>query len=93
MIEGDVMLQGQGTEKQSLVPIMGKFPDTTSDIPLEEWLDMIIQTNKKGIKLDFQSTDALEISLQKLKAIKDKASIHYILVNIEIGRFVGIHYK
>lgn len=72
MIEGDVMLQGQGTDKQSLVPIMAKFPDTTSDIPLEEWLDMIIQTNKKGIKLDFQSIDAVEISLQKLKAIKEK---------------------
>jgi hypothetical protein len=29
MIEGDVMLQGQGTDKQTLTPIMAKLPDTT----------------------------------------------------------------
>ena len=71
MIEGNVMLQGQGTDKQTLTPIMARLPDTTSDITLEEWLGMVTSTFKKGLKLDFQSTDAVEISLQKLKALKD----------------------
>ena len=76
MIEGDVMLQGQGTDKQTLTPIMAKLPDTTSDITLEEWLALISASFRKGFKLDFQSIDAVEISLQKLKAIKNNVSVH-----------------
>jgi hypothetical protein len=44
MIEGDVMLQGQGTDKQTLTPIMAKLPDTTSEITLEEWLALILRS-------------------------------------------------
>ncbi|VDI53285.1 Hypothetical predicted protein [Mytilus galloprovincialis] len=75
MVEADVMLQGQGTDKQSLEPIMAKLPDTTSDINLEEWLALFVTTKKKGFKLDFQSTDAVEITLEKLKAVKHKLQV------------------
>lgn len=75
MVEADVMLQGQGTNKQSLEPIMAKLPDTTSDINLEEWLALFVTTKKKGFKLDFQSTDAVEITLEKLKAVKHKVRL------------------
>ena len=91
MIEGDVMLQGQGTDKQTLTPIMARLPDTTSDITLEEWLGMVTSTFKKGFKLDFQSTDAVEISLQKLKALKD--NVRSLKFRIKNSQGLQISYK
>ncbi|KAL5016363.1 hypothetical protein ScPMuIL_005952 [Solemya velum] len=72
MIEADVMLRGQGTPTQSLIPVMAQYPSTDSESILEEWLDIFLKSEGKGLKLDFQSTDAVEISLQKLKDRKEK---------------------
>jgi len=72
MVEGDVMLQGQGTGSQSLIPVMG-IPPATSGVPykFEDWL-RLVSTSGKGIKVDIQSTDAIEITLQTLKEHKEK---------------------
>ncbi|PVD35775.1 hypothetical protein C0Q70_02738 [Pomacea canaliculata] len=67
MIEGDVILQGQGTESQKMIPVMAEPPQTESDLLLVDWLDKIKYKTNKGIKLDFSSIDAVEISLQRLK--------------------------
>ena len=69
MIEGDVILQGQGTDHRQLIPVMGQPPQTNSDLTLTDWLDKVATyTNKgKGIKLDFSSIDAVEIALQRLR--------------------------
>lgn len=67
MIEGDVILQGQGTESQKMIPVMAEPPQTESDLLLVDWLDKIKYKTNKGIKLDFSSMDAVEISLQRLK--------------------------
>ena len=70
MIESDVMLRGQDTESQSLVPIMAEYPNTDSDLTFDEWLEKIIRTTNKGVKIHFQSIDAVEYTLQKLKDAK-----------------------
>lgn len=48
MIEADVLLRGGKGD-----PIMAHPPETESDITLQEWLDVIVNTDK-GIKLDFK---------------------------------------
>ena len=52
-------------------PIMAHPPKTTSDITLQEWLHLVFQS-KKGAKLDFKETNALEPSMKLVKeAYKD----------------------
>ena len=72
MIEADVMLRGQGTTSQELVPVMAEFPATDSDVTFDIWLEAVIKASRKGFKLDFQAIDALEVTLQKMKAKKDQ---------------------
>jgi len=71
MIEADVVLRGQYTPDQQMVPIMARPPDTTSDLTLVEWL-ALVKGRGKGLKLDFKSTEAVEISLQRLNEIKEE---------------------
>ena len=66
MIEGDVILQGQGSQHQSLIPLMQQIPQPSSDLKLVDWLERL-KFVKKGFKLDFSTIAALEISLQRLK--------------------------
>ena len=72
MIEADVMLRGQGTDKQTLIPVMAQFPDTDGDLTFDDWLDKVIKSSKKGIKIDFQSNDAIDLTLQKMKDKKSQ---------------------
>lgn len=65
MISGDIILKGQGTKSQALIPVMAKPPETTSDITLKEWLQEV-RFGKKGIRLHIHSPEALDISLQVL---------------------------
>lgn len=67
MIQGDVILKGQDTEHQSLIPVMARLPNTDSDLTLDDWLAEVRQSYSKGIKVTLQSNDAVEITLQKLK--------------------------
>ena len=73
MVEADVLLRGQGTKDQQLVPIMAHPPDVTSDLTLAEWVEAMKHTGK-GLKLDFKSIEAVELSLQTLKAAKNQVS-------------------
>lgn len=74
MIEGDVILQGQGTPLQKLIPVMAQPPRSESDLQLVDWLDRVKYLNK-GIKLDFSTIDALEISLQRLQELNIQVRI------------------
>jgi len=65
MLEGDVLLAGQGTENQTNTPIMAHPPDVYSDITLSRWLDVTLNTSK-GLKLDFKTVQVLEPALQVL---------------------------
>ena len=71
MIEADVILHGQNTYGQQMVPIMARPPDSTSDVILVEWLSLV-KGRGKGLKLDFKSIEAVEISLQRINEIKDE---------------------
>ncbi|KAK3091705.1 hypothetical protein FSP39_022023 [Pinctada imbricata] len=42
MIESDVMLRGQGTDTQTLVPVMAEYPATDSDLIFDKWLEQIL---------------------------------------------------
>lgn len=72
IIEADVLLDHHH------VPIMAHPPDTTSDITLETFLDVISESNanvqtvlERGIKLDFKVQDALEPALELLLKKKE----------------------
>ncbi|CAH1775871.1 unnamed protein product, partial [Owenia fusiformis] len=71
MMEADILLRGQDTDQQQLVPIMAHPPDKDSDITFAEWLD-IGKTSTKGLKLDFKSIEAVELTLQNLKKVAPK---------------------
>ena len=70
MIQSDVILKGQDTEHQSLFPVMARLPDTNSELTLDDWLTEVRRAVNKGVKVSFQSNDAVEITLQKLKDSK-----------------------
>ena len=59
MLEADVSQQADGT------PIMAHPPSTDSDLSLVQFLKGALNS-RKGIKLDFKSTDVLEPSLKIL---------------------------
>lgn len=78
MLECDVILQHVNGDTQKLLPVLADPPKTDSDITLDEWLDRVLRYNT-GIKLDFHSIDAVEISLQKLKYRKaDVSGLTYV---------------
>ena len=66
MLEADILLRGQGTSQQQLVPIMAHPPATDSDLTFIEWLNYTKSTGK-GLKLDFKSIESVELCLQQLK--------------------------
>lgn len=74
MLEADVLLRGQNTDQQQLEAIMAHPPAVTSDITLVEWLHDAAGSGK-GIKLDFKSTEVVELSLQKLQLVREKVGV------------------
>ncbi|KAL8601004.1 hypothetical protein ACOMHN_030661 [Nucella lapillus] len=74
MIEGDVILQGQGTPHQKLIPVMGRPEDGESGLPLVEWLAEV-RGRGKGVKLDFSTIDAVEIALQRLREFNSQSPL------------------
>ena len=74
MIEADVILRGQNTADQQLTPIMARPPDSTSDVTLVEWLELV-KGRGKAVKLDFKSIEAVEISLQRLNEVKHEVGL------------------
>ena len=86
MIEADVILKGQGTPKQALIPIISDLPAVDGDFTLKMWLQRVKKFTK-GIKLDFRTIDAVEMSLQLLKGMKDevRAMCTVFLTGFEIG--------
>jgi len=69
MIEADVLLRGQNTVDQQMIPVMARPPQISSDLTLVEWL-VLVKGRGKGLKLDFKSIEAVEISLQQINEIK-----------------------
>ena len=55
------------------IPIMAHPPANTSDLTLQKFLDTVRNTtsSKKGVKLDFKSTAAFNLSIPLLEKFKD----------------------
>ncbi|XP_002730456.1 menorin-like [Saccoglossus kowalevskii] len=82
MLEGDIVLEGMGTENETDTPVMAHPPLVYSDITLAEWLYGITETDK-GMKLDFKDINAVDISMQMVRDME--ARIHQPLwVNADI---------
>ncbi|KAL3862406.1 hypothetical protein ACJMK2_008375 [Sinanodonta woodiana] len=75
MIKADILLQGQGTENQTNVPIMAHPPNIYSDITFDEWIDAVVLSGKKGLELDFKSIEAVEPTLLLLTQRRAKLTI------------------
>ena len=69
VIEGDIELRGQNTDHQQLVAVMAAPPGADADLTFDEWFEMVRTTNA-GLKLDFKTIEAVEISLQRLRDIQ-----------------------
>ncbi|CAK9821087.1 Protein FAM151B [Anthophora plagiata] len=83
MIEGDVVLGNWTSSDKNvteMIPIMAHPPKNESDLSLEKFLNTINNYTKKGIKLDFKSTEAFNAS----KPILDK-----ILHTIQLPVFLN----
>ncbi|XP_028667045.1 protein FAM151A isoform X1 [Erpetoichthys calabaricus] len=65
VLEADVNVEGYNTAQETDIPIMAHPPDVYSDNTLQEWLDAVLNT-RKGIKLDFKSTESIDPSLDVL---------------------------
>ncbi|EFA02695.2 Protein FAM151B-like Protein [Tribolium castaneum] len=92
MLEADV-IYGKINGSGELIPIMGHPPATQSDLSLEEFLTTIYNFNKdennrkvrKGVKLDFKSTEVFTKSVDFIK--KQYNQIDYPLwINADIIR-------
>ncbi len=74
MLEADIILRGQGTQDQQMVPIVASPPAVTSDLTFEEWIN-IVKEGQKGFELHFHSIEAVELTLQTLEGLP-KVSCH-----------------
>lgn len=78
MLEADVSQQADGT------PIMAHPPSTDSDLSLVQFLKVALNS-RKGIKLDFKSTDVLERSLKiLLEQTSQQEAVNPIWLNADI---------
>uniref|UniRef100_A0A8D0HDX6 Protein FAM151A n=1 Tax=Sphenodon punctatus TaxID=8508 RepID=A0A8D0HDX6_SPHPU len=59
VLEADVNLEGLNTPSETDKPIMAHPPKIYSDNSFQEWLDAVLNTSNKGIKLDFKSIKAV----------------------------------
>lgn len=71
MLEGEVILKGQGTNRQELQPVMLDLGG--SELTFDDWLSIALSSDK-GIKVDFKTIEPVELCLQKLERRKDMVS-------------------
>ncbi|KAI9555839.1 hypothetical protein GHT06_018356 [Daphnia sinensis] len=76
MIEADVSMGTITGREGKLLPIMAHPPFKTSDLSLEEFLDIALSSRSpKGIKLDFKEMEAVEVSLMIIKSRANKIRV------------------
>ncbi|XP_055339216.1 protein FAM151A-like isoform X2 [Paramacrobiotus metropolitanus] len=73
MLEADVSLQRESDGE--LVPFMAHSSDDPSDITLGEWISLVIENGRKGIKLDFKSIDVVPPSVAILQRHSHNLSV------------------
>lgn len=74
MLEADVTL-GRLIGRDEILPIMAHPPLNESDLSLQQFIERVIlaqESKKKGIKLDFKSTDVFQSSWQIIDSLSDQ---------------------
>lgn len=78
MLEADVVL-GTIFGQNDIIPIMAHPPQNKSDLSLHMFLETVITSQtkdvKKGVKLDFKSTECFKTSLAVIEPLKVKVSL------------------
>ncbi|XP_037683069.1 protein FAM151A [Choloepus didactylus] len=85
VFEADVNVEGIYTANETGVPIMAHPPDIYSDITLQQWLEAVLSSSQKGIKLDFKSIKAVGPSLDILRQLTEEGRVRRpVWINADI---------
>nr|XP_044995085.1 protein FAM151A [Jaculus jaculus] len=86
-LEADVTVEGLNTANETGVPIMAHPPDIYSDNTLQQWLEAVLASSQKGIKLDFKSIRAVGPSLDLLRQLTEAGRVRRpVWINADILR-------
>ncbi|XP_075389379.1 protein FAM151A [Tenrec ecaudatus] len=87
VLEADVTVEGLNTANETGVPVMAHPPAIYSDNTLQQWLDTVLTSSKKGIKLDFKSIKAVGPSLDRLRRYTQDGRVRRpVWINADILR-------
>ncbi|KAB0353616.1 hypothetical protein FD755_023682 [Muntiacus reevesi] len=87
VLEADITIEGLGTVNETGVPIMAHPPAVYSDNTLEQWLEAVLASSQKGIKLDFKSIKAVGSSLDLLRRLTEEGKVRRpVWINADILR-------
>ncbi|XP_057567869.1 protein FAM151A [Hippopotamus amphibius kiboko] len=87
VLEADVMVEGLGTVNETGVPIMAHPPAIYSDNTLKQWLEVVLASSQKGIKLDFKSIKVVGPSLDLLRQLTEEGKVQRpVWINADIMR-------
>nr|KAF6505063.1 family with sequence similarity 151 member A [Rousettus aegyptiacus] len=87
VLEADVNVEGLNTANETGVPIMAHPPAIYSDNTLQQWLETVLASSQKGIKLDFKSLKAVRPSLDLLRRLTDDGKVRRpVWINADILR-------
>ncbi|XFF75790.1 hypothetical protein AB1E18_002009 [Capra hircus] len=93
VLEADITIEGLGTVNETGVAIMAHPPAIYSDNTVEQWLEAVLASSKKGIKLDFKTIKAVGPSLDLLRRLTEEGKVRrpvWINADIQRGPNVGI---
>ncbi|KAM5160475.1 protein FAM151A [Callospermophilus lateralis] len=87
VLEADVTVHGLNTANETGVPIMAHPPAIYSDNTLQQWLETVLASSLKGIKLDFKSLKAVGPSLDLLQQLTEAGKVQRpVWLNADILR-------
>ncbi|XP_020030966.2 protein FAM151A [Castor canadensis] len=84
-LEADVNVEGLHTANETGVPIMAHPPAIYSDNTLQNWLEVVLASSQKSIKLDFKSIKAVGPSLDLLRQLTEAGKVQRpVWINADI---------
>ncbi|KAI5938201.1 protein FAM151A isoform X1 [Manis javanica] len=84
-LEADITIEGLNTANETGVPVMAHPPAIYSDNTLQQWLEAVLSSSQKGIKLDFKSIKAVGPSLNLLQQLTDDGRVQRpVWINADI---------
>ncbi|XP_026914910.1 protein FAM151A [Acinonyx jubatus] len=87
VLEADVTIEGLNTVNETGVPVMAHPPAIYSDNTLQQWLEAVLASSQKGIKLDFKSLKAVGPSLALLRRLTEDGRVRRpVWINADILR-------